>query len=636
MAQDNTQNLALPVVPAVDLDKGWGGYVTNVQAGSDTPTDLTPVAQRGTITRSTPLAQNPAPVSMPAPAPAPVPMQAQQSSALPVAAPQNPAQTATPTTPMQEYMQALNQYKAVLDQQSAQGSQTPWFQIAGALLNPGRTGSFGEAVGNAANVMGAHQAEQQKMQIPLAQARLGLIKSKYELGRQAQNQEDFKKALLQGQNQEDFTKILTGDTTVSPGVKVAPTGETLTVASAHPDHTDPTAPGAPDKLTMVGAEHRPTAPLLKLDPTVARAYIATHKDDIEGNKLLVEMLKMDQPNVSIDSQTGALVNTKNSTISGYLPGYKAIPEQTPWGTYPMPPEKLIQYRNLPDNVSRLQFLKDSFGENDRGLPRSQEDIALKNEVNKTLGTERSKLAIEKEKEILTDSIAAQSVLPVYKAMDAFSNLPQVKNHFGDFSKGGPGDAMRSMLTNDHTEKALNNVISSIQRVLSGETPESQQQVIAAVKYIESLRGIAENEYAKNAGLNARMSDYRTKFLTDLHPSPRDDTPESYQAKLNGFIQRAQWPIERHQLFNQLHKEDPTIDGYSFYGTNEYKNKYNSYLENQSKVPSFLQTPAVAGQSAAPTPATTQQTAKPISETRRLIQEARLKKEQEAKQKQLNP
>jgi hypothetical protein len=552
-----------------------------------------------------------APMSAPAPAPVMAPPVAATQGALPIGAPQMSA-------PMQEYMQALNQYKAVLDQQSAQGSKVPWFQIAGALANPGRTGSFGEAMGNAANVMGAHQAEQQKLQIPLAQARLGLIKSKYELGRQAQNQEDFTKALM-------------GDTTVSPGVKVAPTGEKLTVASAHPDHTDPTAPGAPDRLTMVGAEHKPTAPLLKLDPTIARAYIATHKDDVEGNKLLVEMLKMDQPNVSIDSQTGALVNTKNSTISGYLPGYKAIPEQTPWGTYPMPPEKLIQYRNLPDNVSRLQFLKDSFGANDRGLPRSQEDITLMGEVNKTLGTERAKTASKKEAEILTDSIAAQTVLPIYRKMDAIANLPEVKNNFAMFHKGNVADALKAMLTNDHTEKAMNNVVDSIRRVMSGETTESQQKVIAAVKELESLRGIAENEYARTAGLNARMSDYRTKFLTELHPNPKDDTPEAYQAKLNGFIQRAQWPIERHQLFNELHKEDPSVDGNSFYIHPEYRKKYNSYLEDQAKVPN-LEIPAVAGQSAVSTPATTQQTAKPISETRRLIQEAKLKKEQEDKQK----
>lgn len=609
MAQTLNQDSALPVeVASADTPtSSWGTYVSG-SSMANPAMNPNGVTLPNAAPTAAPMA---APMSAPAPAPVMAPPVAATQGALPIGAPQMSA-------PMQEYMQALNQYKAVLDQQSAQGSKVPWFQIAGALANPGRTGSFGEAMGNAANVMGAHQAEQQKLQIPLAQARLGLIKSKYELGRQAQNQEDFTKALM-------------GDTTVSPGVKVAPTGEKLTVASAHPDHTDPTAPGAPDRLTMVGAEHKPTAPLLKLDPTIARAYIATHKDDVEGNKLLVEMLKMDQPNVSIDSQTGALVNTKNSTISGYLPGYKAIPEQTPWGTYPMPPEKLIQYRNLPDNVSRLQFLKDSFGANDRGLPRSQEDITLMGEVNKTLGTERAKTASKKEAEILTDSIAAQTVLPIYRKMDAIANLPEVKNNFAMFHKGNVADALKAMLTNDHTEKAMNNVVDSIRRVMSGETTESQQKVIAAVKELESLRGIAENEYARTAGLNARMSDYRTKFLTELHPNPKDDTPEAYQAKLNGFIQRAQWPIERHQLFNELHKEDPSVDGNSFYIHPEYRKKYNSYLEDQAKVPN-LEIPAVAGQSAVSTPATTQQTAKPISETRRLIQEAKLKKEQEDKQK----
>jgi len=74
-----------------------------------------------------------------------------------------------------------NQNQSYLDQitaiqneikQQTNSSQIPWFQLASAFLNPGRTGSFGEAAGNAAGIMGKYQEEQQARRLPLMQAGL--------------------------------------------------------------------------------------------------------------------------------------------------------------------------------------------------------------------------------------------------------------------------------------------------------------------------------------------------------------------------------------------------------------------------------------------------------------------------------
>jgi len=79
-----------------------------------------------------------------------------------------------------------SQQQAMYDKQMAdldallqeKGSRTPWFKIAQGFLAPTKTGSFGESLGNAAGAMGEYQAEQEKNQIPLAQARLGLLQSR--------------------------------------------------------------------------------------------------------------------------------------------------------------------------------------------------------------------------------------------------------------------------------------------------------------------------------------------------------------------------------------------------------------------------------------------------------------------------
>lgn len=78
----------------------------------------------------------------------------------------------------------LQDLMAMLEARQTQG-QIPWFQLAGAFLNPGRTGQFGEAVGRAADVMGQYQAQQEKEQLPLAQMRFELLSRQQQVENQS-------------------------------------------------------------------------------------------------------------------------------------------------------------------------------------------------------------------------------------------------------------------------------------------------------------------------------------------------------------------------------------------------------------------------------------------------------------------
>jgi hypothetical protein len=91
------------------------------------------------------------------------------------------SQQAAPPTAQNSFSTQPNQTQDYLDQIMAiqkeiknqtNSSQVPWFQLASAFLNPGKTGSFGEALGNAAGAMGKYQEEQQTRKLPLMQAGL--------------------------------------------------------------------------------------------------------------------------------------------------------------------------------------------------------------------------------------------------------------------------------------------------------------------------------------------------------------------------------------------------------------------------------------------------------------------------------
>jgi len=83
----------------------------------------------------------------------------------------------------QEYFAALQKTLSALEARANQG--TNWWQVAGALLNPGKTGSLGESLGNVANVMGEQQQRQLDQQIPIAQARAQIAGQKYEIESQS-------------------------------------------------------------------------------------------------------------------------------------------------------------------------------------------------------------------------------------------------------------------------------------------------------------------------------------------------------------------------------------------------------------------------------------------------------------------
>lgn len=94
---------------------------------------------------------------------------------------------ALPTAPLgigsdeqarQEYFDALDKSMKALEARVNAGPNL--WNVAGQFFNPGRTGTFGEAMGNVATSVGRDIERQQEMQIPLAQMRAQLAGQKYE------------------------------------------------------------------------------------------------------------------------------------------------------------------------------------------------------------------------------------------------------------------------------------------------------------------------------------------------------------------------------------------------------------------------------------------------------------------------
>jgi hypothetical protein len=81
-----------------------------------------------------------------------------------------------------EYFDAIQKTLAALEARTQQGPNL--FQVGAALLDPGRTGNFGEALGRASNVVGQYQEKQREAELPIAQMRAQLAGQKYEVENQ--------------------------------------------------------------------------------------------------------------------------------------------------------------------------------------------------------------------------------------------------------------------------------------------------------------------------------------------------------------------------------------------------------------------------------------------------------------------
>ena len=86
-----------------------------------------------------------------------------------------------------QYSESIDKVLSALENRGG----TNWFQIAGALANPGRTGSASEAFGRAMDVVGQQRQVEEQNALPVAQMRAQLVGQKYEMQKQAKAMESL-------------------------------------------------------------------------------------------------------------------------------------------------------------------------------------------------------------------------------------------------------------------------------------------------------------------------------------------------------------------------------------------------------------------------------------------------------------
>lgn len=120
--------------------------------------------------------------------------------ALPTGAiPAAPANLGSDDSARTEYFDALNKTLQALEARAGAGPNL--FNVAGQFFNPGRTGSFGEALGNVAMSAGKDVERQRELEIPISQMRANIAGQKYQVQNEVKALNLFANAMGMNPNQ---------------------------------------------------------------------------------------------------------------------------------------------------------------------------------------------------------------------------------------------------------------------------------------------------------------------------------------------------------------------------------------------------------------------------------------------------
>ena len=189
-------------------------------------------------------------------------------------------------------------------------SQVPWFKMAAAFADPGRTGTFGEAFGKAMGTIGQAQEEDRARALPIAQMRAQLAGQQFQMSKEEQA---FKLAASQlgfGSPQQLQQSLMTGAGTFGIGNRFSP-----------------------DLYFMIS----------KLDPKLAETIKNAAGMDTERMKAMVEATKMNMSIAQMYDQFGKEVTDRFMRLQGNAPlgqgaptGPTSAPSTMPTAPAPKP------------------------------------------------------------------------------------------------------------------------------------------------------------------------------------------------------------------------------------------------------------------------------------------------------------
>ena len=449
---------------------------------------------------------------------------------------------------MARVKEAETKLRELLMQRQEPGSSM--YSVAGALLDPGRTGSFGEALGRAATAYGSSQEAQQNRAKENAMMRYQLEQSAA-AGKQ------------EAMGQKMFTDIMSGrGAQGAPGALAAPTG------AAAPGAT-PTAPGE--------AQATPSAPVVSLTPAViAKATAVSPK----YGKILGDMYKLDQDRFAI-AQNGTVFDKQtqqylNIPVPGQTQSEYYFPDAG--GSLKATPSEYAAYSEARKLGKGADWIKSFTGAGGAAEVPTIESRAVKAAGETVTAQERAKSDVKAGDEIVS---RGESAYPTMSAADRIAKLAKTNpNAFGQLANPGLLSSLGTLVRDGLSTPTGSISIKSIEEAILKANPKTSAADLKAAAMAAADMSQLELEYARIylQGQGAVTENERA-IVRRLGPS-MSDRPDVIAEKAELLRKRKQFDLEvgaGYQEFRE--KTNGSVSKYK--STPEYKALKDAYQEELS-------------------------------------------------------
>jgi len=511
-----------------------------------------------------------------------------------------------------KYQEALNDLMQKLDARKNRLFDPTLLAMAQGFLGPTQTGSAFEAIGRAAEKVGAAEAAQQKEDIDLAQMRLQIAQGAREQGSRLSGQQAFQR--------------MTGGQ-----------GEVLNA---------PPAQGAEGAGATAGALGQPPefGQMRTVTVNDALAFAAAYPELKDQAKLLMEAAKagsdrfaMSMNGTVFDKWTQKFMAGPGQTSSEYL-----VPELGENRTLKMTPNQHDQYQQARDRGLGREWLKNFMSpggakwslpsattpeagaktpvtpatttpatppatgtKEGEGLPKPKSQIELEAEKEATILREKEmvKSEVERYNDAINKGNDAGERLSQYKRLKTTAQKPDANKIFGVFENGKFSDAVFQYLESNNgiiSAKNIRDIWTNLG--LPVEQISDKQLALSII----AQQQFAFSSLAKGQGA---ISDFERSLFSAMGADIKD-RPETIVRKMDMLSARAEFDKKASQIARQARKNGIGFDDMK--GSPEYERAYEEYLAKLMNIvegggkPQQKRTPTQS----APTPSAPQPQGKP--------------------------
>lgn len=500
----------------------------------------------------------------------------------------------------QKYQEALSQLNERLDARKNRLFDPTLLAMAQGFLGPTQTGGFGEALGRAAEKVGAAEAAQQKEDIDLAQMRLQVAQGAREQASQLAGQQAFG-SIIRGQGQ----------------VLNAPTEGGI--PSGSPSGA-PVAGGAPAQTPQFGE-------MMPVGYYEALAYAYAYPQQKENARLLMDAAKagLDRYSMSMNGTVFDKVTKKFLAGPGQTSSEYMVPELGENRTLKMTPNQHDQYqqardaglgrewvRNFispggskwtlpsgkpeeslptkpetglptkteavlptkpePTSLAKPEAVKKPEIETkkDEGLPKPKSAIELEAEREAKIARERemAKGETQRYEDTINKGNDAGERISQYNRLKATAQKPDANKIFGVFENGKFSDAVFQYLES-------NNGIISAKNIRDIWTNLDLDPKLISDKQL-ALSIIAQQQFAFSSLAKGQgaISDFERQLFNAMGADIKD-RPDTIIRKMDMLTARAEFDREASRLARAARKEGIGFD--EMKDSTKYQDAYQRYV-----------------------------------------------------------